>query len=329
MCSDNIYTACYVFIQYIHCMLCFSGGMLYTMWSGMRDLDPDPQDIYIYDEMHHDDDKDDKTKEFPDDSSGYLGSPMLLSRTQSHVSLYSRTSNQSLCRSCQENQESQEIMDTYKPSSDPGFLLGILLSTLLFISVAFLWIDKNSLHALRFYYLYQITLHVVIVICLWLILKALQTQRPAWYPYNSDDSLLIVSFTGVFLYSGLSFTAAITELGNFEGIPVYSGVKASLVLIESMLQVTATVKALRFRPSFKGTQCDIVRQGALFLLTTNLALWGQDSFFELRNMATTPVQKKLFGDVAWRAITIFAYPLCIFFRFHSGACLFEVWSTFK
>jgi len=308
-----------------------AGGMLYTIWSGMRDLDPDPQDIYIYDEMHDDDGKD-KSKEFPDDSSGYLGSvnSPILSRSQSHMSLYSRVSNQSLCKSCQENQESHhEIMDTYRPSADPGLLLGILLSTLLFISVAFLWIDKNSFHALKFYYLYQITLHAITVICLWCILKALQSQRSAWYPYNSDDSLLIVSFTGVFLYCGLSFTAAVTELGTYNDIATFSTIKTSLVLIESMLQVTAIVKSLRYRPSYKGNHGDIVRQGALFLITTNFALWGQDSFFELRNLATMPVQTKLFGDIYWRAITIFAYPLCIFFRFHSGACLFEVWSTFK
>ncbi|XP_057299356.1 proton channel OtopLc-like [Hydractinia symbiolongicarpus] len=308
-----------------------AGGMLYTMWSGMRDLDPDPQDIYIYDEMQDEEDKEEKAKNFLDDSSGYIGSVAspTLSRSHSHISLYSRASNHSLCRSCQESQESHEIMDTYKPSADPGFLLGILLSTLLFISIAFLWIDTNSSHALKFYYLYQITLHTIMVICLWLILKGLQSQRSSWYPYNSDDALLIVSFTGVFLYAGLSFTAAVTELNVMQSMSTLLLIKSSLVLIESMLQVTAIVKALRFRPSFKGTQGDIVRQGALFLLTTNLALWGQDSFFELRNMATTPIQVMLYGSTTWRAVTIFAYPLCIFFRFHAGACLFEVWSTFK
>ncbi|XP_002168414.2 proton channel OtopLc [Hydra vulgaris] len=312
-----------------------AGGMLYTMWSGMRDLDPDPQDIYIYDEIHHDaegDDKDRNMKDFPDDSSGYLGSACSpsLSRSQSHISLYSRISNQSICKSCLEIHESHEITDTKKPSSDPGFLLGILLSILLFISVAFLWIDKDSFHALKFYYIYQITLHSITIVCLWMILKALQLQRPSWYPYKSDDSLLIVSFTGVFLYSGLSFTAAVTEIQYFEGIGIFSLIKSILVLIESMLQVTTIVKAMRFRPSLMtGTHEELVRQGALFLMTTNLALWGQDSFFELRNLSTTPVQTKLFGETAWRAITIFAYPLCIFFRFHSGACLFEVWSSFK
>ena len=250
-------------------------------------------------------------------------------RSYSQLSLYSRESTQSMCRTSRDSPDSHEIMDDYKPSSDPGFLLGIILSILLYISIACLWIDKDSLHALRFYYLFQITLHSVILVCLWITLMALQSQKPAWYSYNSDDALLIVSFTGVLLYSGLSLTATITELHTFGVTAVYSLVRCALVLVESMLQVTAIVKAVRFRPSSKRLHSDVVRQCALFLLTTNIALWGRDSFFELHDLVTIPVQSKLFGETTWKVLTLFAYPLCIFFRFHAAACLYEVWNAFK
>ncbi len=304
-----------------------AGGILYMMWSGMRDLNPDPQDIYIYDELAE---FSSDGNDFKDDSSGYDGSMTPISawsRSHSHASLPCTVSSSSVCKSCKETHES--IRDSYTPSSDPGFLLGLLLSAFLLLAIALLMLDKGSEHALQFYYIYQIMLHSVMCIALWVFLKALQTQSSSWYTYDSDDTLLIVSFTGVFLYTGLGLTSSISEMKSFKTLSTYLAAKSVLVLFESMLQVTAVIKAMRFRPDHAGLYADFVRQGALFLLTTNIALWTQDSFYELRNSATTPVQKKLFGEVTWQAITIFAYPLCIFFRFHSAACLFEVWSNFK
>lgn len=319
---------------------------MFTIWSSMRDLDPDPQDIYIYDEIHDnrsDIDEDrvcDSAKDhqkcheyLTDRSSGYHGSTIVttppMSRSVSRMSLYSSpASNVSVCQSCHDT--SHQIMDAYNPSSDPGLLIGVLFSILLFIFIAFVWIDKHSPHALKLYYIYQITLHAFIILALWMTLKALQFQTPFWFPYNSDDFLLILSFSGVFLYNSLSLTATISELGHYpDDSAVWSCIKSGIVLLESMLQVTAIVKAVRFQSSFSGSHADIVRQAALFLMVTNMALWVQDSFYELRYTATTPVQNKLFGENIWRGITIIAYPFCIFFRFHSGACLFEVWRRLK
>jgi len=250
-----------------------------------------------------------------------------LSLSQSHMSIPGSSSSTSFCKACQDTREA--IRDSYTSSSDAGFLFGMLLSAFLLFAIALLLLDQTSDHALRFYYIYQIMLHSVMCIALWVFLKALQTQLPSWYSYDSDDTLLIVSFTGVFLYTGLGFTSAISEMKAMTSLSGYVAAKSMLVLLESMLQVTAIIKALRFKPNRTGSYADLMIQCTLFLLTTNVALWTQDSFFEMRNSITTPVQNKLFGNTAWRAITIFAYPLCIFFRFHSAACLFEIWSNFK
>jgi len=300
-----------------------AGGILYALWSELRDLHPDPQDIYIYDEMQESGDGHGKLVKVPPFHQTYV------SRSFSQLSISSRGSRESVCRTCHDADESHEIMDEYRPSSDPGFLLALLLSMLLYISIACLWMDGNSQHALRFYYVFQITLHGMILVCLWTILMALQHQKPVHYAYNSDDALLIISFTGVLLYSGLSLTANISELHTFGVVTVYSLIRCALVLVEAMLQVTAIVKSLRFRPPAKRLHSDVVRQCALFLLTTNLALWGRDSFFELHDLAAVPVQARLFGETTWGVLTTFAHPLCVFFRFHSAACLYEVWSAFK
>eukprot|EP00794_Sanderia_malayensis_P007654 gene7654-8494_t len=303
-------------------------GILYMMWSGMRDLNPDPQDIYIYDELSEVSSND--ALDFREDSSGYNGSSTPLSawsRSHSHASLTCTVSSTTVCKSCQDTHES--IRDSYTSSSDPGFLFGLLLSAFLLLAIALLMLDKGSKHALRFYYIYQIMLHSIMCIALWIFLKSLQKQLPTWYSYDSDDTLLIVSFTGVFLYTGLGFTSSLSEYKSLSKLSTYVAAKSVLVLLESMLQVTAVIKAMRFKPDHSNLHSDMVRQTALFLLTTNVALWAQDSFYELRSSATTPVQMKLYGETTWHAITIFAYPLCIFFRFHSAACLFEIWSNFK
>ncbi|CAH3199017.1 unnamed protein product, partial [Porites evermanni] len=271
-----------------------AGGILYTMWSEMRDLDPDPQDIYIYDEFR--------------------------------FSLNRAMSNSSICQSCVENQDALRLHAI--PSSDPGLLIGLLFSIVLLLAVGLLWVDHDSMNALKFYYLYQIILLVFMCVACWIVLRCLMNQKFAWYPFGADDTLLIVSFTGMFLYAGLCLTAAIAEIRNHRYASDFSLAKSTLILFQAMLQATALIKALRFRP-FKELGANIVRQGTLFLLTTNVALWAQDSFFEMRNFSTTPVQTIFYGETSWRAITTLAYPLCIFFRFHSAACLFEVWSSFR
>ena len=309
-----------------------AGGILYNMWSGMRDLDPDPQDIYIYDELSDFNTTSDNLSERlekMDDDHGYhtceAGTPSS-GRFSSRFSLNRAVSSSSLCQSCIENQDSLRLHAV--PSSDPGLLVGLLFSILLLLSVGLLWIDRDSRSALQFYYLYQMTLLIFMCVACWIILKCLMNQKSNWYPFGPDDTLLIVSFTGMFLYAGLCLTAAIAEIRNPALISDYSVAKSTLILFEAMLQATALIKALRFRQRDE-FGANIIRQGTLFLLTTNFALWGQDSFFEMRNFVTTPVQRVFYGETSWRAITTLAYPLCIFFRFHSAACLFEVWSCFR
>ena len=310
-----------------------AGGILYTMWSGMRDLDPDPQDIYIYDELSdfHDTTSDNISDKFEECDHGYStsdgGTPSVSSgRFHSRWSLNRAVSNSSLCQSCIENHD--QMRKHAVPSSDPGLLVGLLFSIVLLLAVGLLWLDNASENALKFYYLYQIGLLIFMSCACWVVLRCIMSQKFNWYPFGPDDTLLIVSFTGMFLYAGLCLTAAIAEYENKKVISDFSLAKSILILFQAMLQATALIKALRFRPK-EEFGANIIRQGALFLLTTNIALWGQDSFFELRNFATTPVQTVFYGEKSWRAITIFAYPLCIFFRFHSAACLFEVWSSFR
>ncbi|EDO48113.1 predicted protein [Nematostella vectensis] len=313
-----------------------AGGILYNMWSGMRDLDPDPQDIYIYDELSDfnttSDNLSERLEKFEEDH-GYgtceahtpSRDSVASSRFFSRFSLNRAVSNSSICQTCVDN---GMVRNTSVPSSDPGLLVGLLFSTLLLLAVGLLWVDKQSSNALRFYYLYQITLLTFMCISCWVILKCLMNQKFTWYPLAPDDTLLIASFSGLFLYAGLCLTAGIAEYKNKQLISSFSIAKSTLILFQAMLQASAVIKALRFKP-IDEIGANVIRQGALFLLTTNFALWAQDSFFELRNFATTPVQTVFYGEKSWRAITTLAYPLCIFFRFHSAACLFEVWSSFR
>lgn len=311
-----------------------AGGILYNMWSGMRDLDPDPQDIYIYDELSDFNTTTDNMSEKYDEDHGYgtceahtpSNHSVTSGRFLSRFSLNRAVSNSSLCQSCIDHHDQSRMNKV--PSSDPGLLVGLLFSILLLLAVGLLWVDKTSSNALRFYYLYQITLLTLMCLSSWIILKCLMTQKLTWYPFAPNDTLLIASFTGVFLYAGLCLTAGIAEYKNRGLISDFSIAKSTLILFQGMLQATSVIKALRFRPRDE-IGANVIRQGALFLLTTNLALWCQDSFFELRDFVTTPVQTVFYGERSWRAITVLAYPLCIFFRFHSAACLFEIWSSFR
>ncbi|XP_019647295.1 PREDICTED: otopetrin-1-like [Branchiostoma belcheri] len=67
------------------------------------------------------------------------------------------------------------------------------------------------------------------------------------------------------------------------------------------------------------------RQLVMFLFVLNVTLWLV-SVSTLYIPDTLQVQEQFYHHVAWILVTHIALPLLIFYRFHSAACLFEIWN---
>ena len=69
----------------------------------------------------------------------------------------------------------------------------------------------------------------------------------------------------------------------------------------------------------------LLRDAVMFLLLSNACLW---IFLSLEGTAFDgkTYQDAYFGNEVWTIISMICRPLNIFFRMHSAACLFEIWS---
>ncbi|XP_078603126.1 proton channel OtopLc-like [Branchiostoma floridae x Branchiostoma japonicum] len=75
----------------------------------------------------------------------------------------------------------------------------------------------------------------------------------------------------------------------------------------------------------RGTIRKRSRQLVMFLFVLNVTLWLV-SVSTLYIPDTLTVQEQFYDNVAWILLTHIALPLLIFYRFHSAACLFEIWN---
>ncbi|CAK8683687.1 unnamed protein product [Clavelina lepadiformis] len=69
----------------------------------------------------------------------------------------------------------------------------------------------------------------------------------------------------------------------------------------------------------------LLRNVVMFLLITNASLWVFTSLEETAFVVYL-YEELYYGESTWTALYMICRPLSIFFRMHSAACLFEIWS---
>ncbi|UJR11890.1 hypothetical protein I4U23_016068 [Adineta vaga] len=139
-----------------------------------------------------------------------------------------------------------------------------------------------------------------------------------------DDVLMIVSLTGIYLYSVFSAFAIISNLSSSTWI---AHVKLAVIILEF---VEGTVHALfilivlrkRMRPTSKHEYP--AREMIALLIILDLSLWIQKTTTTTKFEANT-TQLNFYNVIPWSIIAATATPLQIFFRFHASVCLSSVW----
>ena len=155
--------------------------------------------------------------------------------------------------------------------------------------------------------------------------------------------LLIIGWGGGFAFDVMVVYAASAFINNFtkgEGSLQWNATMIVLLTsgllnsISRILQAFVIICSQKYK-CLKSNEdqissSKIIRQHSLFMVITNLGLWGLDSFSELKDFANTSYPSgKVSLHEKWNSIISFVFPFCIFFRFHSAAMIFDLWGRFK
>ncbi|XP_046578538.1 proton channel OtopLc-like [Haliotis rubra] len=138
-----------------------------------------------------------------------------------------------------------------------------------------------------------------------------------------EQTLLLISLSGLMLYSTFSIFSATFYYGDLEGcltivtnsVMVFQASTQALFIIVGLRMTVANGHQVRTKP---GREC------VTFLLISNFAMFGMN-VFETQKMEHNPLQVALYGPKAWSIFTHVTVPLGIFYRFHSTVCLSNIW----
>src|SRR6218665_1366782 len=140
---------------------------------------------------------------------------------------------------------------------------------------------------------------------------------------NLDQILLLLALVGVYLFNVLCSAAGAyrteTPLGAL------SLVQSIVALFQSTVQTLFILNGLRRSAVTKSHEVlKPGRQFVTFLIVSNTALWGINSF-EILHAGSHPTAIEVFGFIPWSIITHVTVPLAIFYRYHSTVCLVDIW----
>lgn len=218
-----------------------------------------------------------------------------------------------------------------------GLFLGLLcLVTVIVIIIIFLVVKEDvDFPAETLFWLTSGTLAGILSISsVMTVLGLIQVRKLSHTgktPSALDNLLSGITVAGVQLYS---IFGLVVGASGFAAAPVHSVDQRThamllavslLQLIQAGAQSTLIGEALR-RGSITRHQLLTKpgRQVITFLLFSNAALWAFDSFIT-QSWLTQELQLRFMGLLAWGVVSRISLPLLVFYRFHSGVLLLEVW----
>ncbi|XP_028418248.1 proton channel OtopLc-like [Dendronephthya gigantea] len=145
---------------------------------------------------------------------------------------------------------------------------------------------------------------------------------------DHEDLLLYFSLTGILLWHAFHVYSLLlnSDDSRFIDIP-----KDLLGMLQHLIQTATLIDLRRYKAQpvqNAGHSSAWICHCVLFLMTTNLILWAESSFF-LKVDITTPGETYIKMQHELKTIGYIIYPLSIFFRFHSSVCCLIAWDIFR
>lgn len=288
-------------------------GVVYGMWSRLRELEPKPDDIYIDDEL----------AEINAMDSGLLDGEKFIDNINS-LDPQSPFPSSKIRRSMSNVIIQQSKCDIIKRCVGLGLLFGLLMAVFV-LSVIGITAFRPSKLTVKMFYVTEVVVLILMSVSCWMILKGLLSQTYCWFDYGPLDTMLFLSLTSVLFREGFAFTSSMAQI-NISVLPRYTLVLSSVEILQCMLQTSTIIRALRFRTGYTSS---LVREASMFLMICNVVVWIESCFMDPKTPFLSVVQHKFYGKGTWDTIFLLTYPLQIFFRFHSTICLYNVWSSFN
>ncbi|CAF4410734.1 unnamed protein product [Rotaria socialis] len=141
-----------------------------------------------------------------------------------------------------------------------------------------------------------------------------------------DDVLIIVSLTGIYLYSIFSAFAIISNLSSSTWVAYVKVAIIILEFVEGTIHALFILLALRKRLKHTSKHKYPAREIITLLIMLDLSLWFEKTTTSTKHQAN-PFQLAFYHVIPWSIITAIAMPLQIFFRFHASVCLSHVWAN--
>ena len=222
------------------------------------------------------------------------------------------------------------------PGFQPGLIFGAIFGLLLpVLSLTFGARDtKFSRRSHDLFLVYEGILAILQITSIYLILIMLQKHIISVHKLRSEDTLLLAGYLGTFAFHFMAFYSVITALRGSQENKSTNKISVAHLLflvISQLLQAILVITSSRYScKQEEEVSARIIQELSLFLLTTNLGFWALDSFFEMKDSASSsyPTGKTVLED-AWNIITSITYPFVVFYRFHSAQMFYEIWSRFK
>jgi len=140
---------------------------------------------------------------------------------------------------------------------------------------------------------------------------------------NLDQILLLLALVGVYLFNVMCSAAGAYRSSTPVG--AVSLIASIVTLFQSTIQTLFILNGLRRSAVTKSHEVlKPGRQFVTFLIVSNTALWGINSF-EILHAGSHPTAIDVFGFIPWSIITHVTVPLAIFYRYHSTVCLVDIW----
>ncbi|XP_075235072.1 proton channel OtopLc-like [Lycorma delicatula] len=221
--------------------------------------------------------------------------------------------------------------------SSKGLFLGLLcLVAGIVVIIIFLVVKEDEgFPTATLFWMTTGTLSVILsVSCIMTVIGLVQIRKLSHTnrsPTMLDGILSVVTLVGIQLYSVFGLMVGVVTLvvapphSSEQRQHIMLVVVSVLQLLQSGAQSTLIGEALR-RGSVTRHQLLTKpgRQVITFLLCINATLWAFDSFVT-QSWLSQELQLRFLGVLAWGVLSRISLPLVVFYRFHSGVLLLEVW----
>ena len=217
-----------------------------------------------------------------------------------------------------------------------GLFMGVLVLAGIIISVVLFFYTlrerKEEESANMIYNVSDLTLNGLLLVAVIVgISKSCRMGLSDEKDNTIDNTLLVVSFTGLFMFDIFSVIYSICYIAfdMHTDSTIMETVAGLLSIVQGLLQTIFICDGLQRFALSKHQEREKPGRGTVtFMIIVNVGMWV---FKTLQvKIITQGPQEDFYGETPWRIILNISLPLMLFFRFHSSVCLADMYEeSFK